>query len=302
MTQPKLKVAVTGATGFIGAPLCRALIQAGHEAIKVVRTSPRSNEIGWSPAEGKIDSAAFEGLDAVIHLAGAPIGGRRWNQAYRKLLADSRTQGTTLIAKTLAEANNGPKRLLSASAIGYYGDRPDEVLDESSPMGSGFLPELVRDWENSTKGATDAGVATAHLRTGIVLHPKGGALQKLLPLFRVGLGGKFGSGAQVMSWITLDDEISAITHLLTSELTGPVNLTAPNPVSNAEFSKTLGRVLKRPSIVAVPSFGPKLLLGEDMAQALLFDNATILPKALGSDGFSFAYPEIEMGLRKILNK
>lgn len=287
---------------MIGTALVRALKTAGHQPIKVVRDAPKSDEIGWKPSEGSIDASGFEGIDAVVNLAGEPIAPKRWNDAYRERLVKSRTDGTTLIARTMVDAQNGPRRLLNASAIGYYGDRGDESLDESSAPGSGFLAELCQKWEAAAQPAIDGGISTAFLRTGIVLHPKGGALQKLLPLFKVGLGGKFGSGDQYMSWITLNDEVGAIVHLLSSGGEGPFNMTAPNPVTNSTLTSTLGRVLRRPSLLPVPEFGPKLLFGEEAAQAILFDSAKIYPKALQADGYSFKQPEIEMGLRAVLNK
>lgn len=287
---------------MIGTALVRALKAAGHQPIKVVRDAPKSDEIGWKPSEGSIDASGFEGIDAVVNLAGEPIAPKRWNDSYRERLVKSRTDGTTLIAKTMVDAQNGPKRLLNASAIGYYGDRGDESLDESSAPGLGFLAELCQKWEAAAQPAIDGRISTAFLRTGIVLHPKGGALQKLLPLFKVGLGGKFGSGSQYMSWITLDDEVGAIMHLLSSDGEGPFNMTAPNPVTNSTLTNTLGRVLRRPSLLPVPEFGPKLLFGEEAAQAILFDSAKIYPKALQADGYSFKQPEIEMGLRAVLDK
>lgn len=287
---------------MIGTPLVAALKAAGHEPIRVVRRAPKSDEIQWSPSEGKIDAAAFEGLDAVVNLAGQPLAPKRWSEAYRKLIVDSRVDGTTLISKTLAEAKNGPERLVNGSAIGIYGDRGDELLDESSKPGEGFVADLVQKWEAATQPAIEAGISTAMIRTGIVLHPKGGALQKLLPLFKVGLGGKFGSGQQYMSWITLSDEVDAIIHLLSSHATGPFNLTAPNPSTNAELTSALGKVLRRPTIFTVPTFAPKLVVGPQTAQALLFDSAKIMPRAIQADGFSFKQPEIEMALRHVLNK
>ncbi len=287
---------------MIGTPLVAALKAAGHVPIRVVRRSPKSGEIQWNPAEGKIDAAGFEGIDAVVNLAGQPLAAKRWNEAYRKLIVDSRVNGTTLIAKTLATAQNGPKRLLNGSAIGIYGDRGSELLDESSELGTGFLADVVQKWEAATAPAIEAGISTAMLRTGIVLHPKGGALQKLLPLFKLGIGGKFGSGRQYMSWITLSDEVDAIVHLLTSEASGPVNLTAPNPTTNSELTRALGKVLRRPTVLAVPEFGPKLVIGAQTAQAMLFDSAKVQPKAIQADGFSFKQPEIEMALRHVLKR
>lgn len=302
MNENSLQVAITGASGLIGRPLCTALEAAGHQPIKVVRRGPRSDEIGWKPSEGSIDAAAFEGLDAVVNLAGEPIVPKRWSDAYRKRLVESRTKGTALIANTLVDAKNGPKRFLNASAIGYYGNRGSEQLDESSEPGSGFLVELVKQWEAAAQPAIDAGISTAFLRTGIVLSPNGGALKKMLPLFKLGLGGRFGSGDQYMSWITLNDQVNAIIHLLESDGEGPFNLTAPNPVTNSQLTKALSRVLKRPALLPVPEFGPKLLFGTEAAQAILFDSARIYPKALQADGYSFQQPEIEMALRKVLKR
>jgi uncharacterized protein (TIGR01777 family) len=287
---------------MIGTPLVAALKAAGHQPIRVVRRPPKADEIQWDPASDKIDAAGLEGIDAVVNLAGQPLAPKRWNDAYRKEIVDSRVKGTTLIAKTLAGAQNGPKRLLNGSAIGIYGDRGDELLDESSSPGTGFVADLVQKWEAATQPAIEAGISAAMLRTGIVLHPKGGALQKLLPLFKLGLGGKFGSGRQYMSWITLADEVDAIVHLLTSQATGPFNLTAPNPATNLQLTKTLGKVLRRPTIMAVPEFAPKLIVGPDTAQAMLFDSARILPKAIQADGFSFKQPEIETALRHVLKR
>lgn len=255
----------------------------------------------WDPDEGYIDAGALSDLDAVIHLAGAGIGDRRWTDAYRRTLLDSRVAGTGLISRAMAELDGGPTTLLSASAIGWYGDRGSEMLTESSSNGQGFLAEICRAWEAATAPAEAAGVRVAHLRTGIVVDGRGGALAKMAPLFKVGLGGRFGDGSQWMSWISIDDEVRAITHLLTSGVNGPVNLVAPHPVVNSEFAATLGSVLHRPARLPVPRFGPRLLLGREMADSLLFHSQRVLPGVLTSDGFEFDHPVVEAGLRSALS-
>lgn len=294
-----MDVVITGSSGLIGRALIPALTGAGHRPIRMVRREPRAgrDEIRWDPAAGQIDAPSLEGVGGVINLAGAGIGDKRWNDDYRRLLVTSRTDGTRLLATTLAALQTPPSVLLSGSAIGWYGDRGDEVLTEASPVGRGFLPDLCVEWEAAAAPATEAGIRTAFLRTGIVLTAKGGALGKLLPLFRFGLGGKMGSGRQHMSWITLADEVGAIVHLLTRTASGPVNLTAPNPVTNAELTRALASVLHRPALVPVPPFGPKLLLGSEMAQNLLFDSQRVLPEVLKADGYDFTHAEIEAGLR-----
>jgi len=295
-------VVISGSSGLIGSRLGPALARAGHRPIRLVRRKPKpgADEIEWLPDGGHIDAASLEGVDAVVHLAGAGIGDKRWNDSYKRLLVTSRTEPTALLAKTLASLSKPPSVLLSGSAIGYYGDRDDEVLSESSESGSGFLPELVRQWEAATEPAAAAGIRTTHLRTGIVLSATGGALGKMLPLFRFGLGGRFASGRQYMSWITVDDEVAAIEFLLGSDVAGPVNLTSPNPVTNATFTDTLGSVLGRPTVLPVPAFGPKLVLGADMAQALLFDSQRVHPDALTEAGYGFHHAELVDGLRAVL--
>ena len=294
-----MEVILTGASGLIGEALVASLQQDGHRPVQLVRRSPKKNadEIQWDPAEQKIDADSLASADAVINLNGAGIGDKRWSDEYKKLLISSRTRPTSLLATTLASLNSPPKIFLSGSAIGVYGDRSDEVLSEDSEHGSSFLSDLCTKWETAAQPAIDAGIRTAFLRTGIVLTPRGGALKKLLPLFKLGLGGKFGSGDQYMSWISLTDEVRAIVHLLDSDLKGPVNLTAPNPVTNADFSKKLGQALGRPAFLPVPAFGPKLLVGSELADALLFDSARILPMALTDDGFRFEHAQVEDAFR-----
>ncbi len=299
-----MRVGITGSSGLIGTALAGHLRSAGHEVVAVVRRSARgADELSWDPSAGTIDVDAVRRLDAVVHLAGAGIGDKRWTDEYKRVLLESRTATTSLLASTLAGLGaDGPQVLISGSAIGFYGERGDEVLDESSPAGDGFLADICVQWEAATEPAEAAGIRVAHIRTGIVLSRHGGALKKMLPLFKLGAGGRFGNGTQWMSWISIDDEIGAIEHLLTSSVTGPVNLTAPAPVRNAEFASTLGSVLKRPSFLPVPSFGPKLLLGGELADALLFDGQRVTPRVLGDDGYTFRHPDLTAALRAVLDR
>ena len=297
-----MKIVISGASGLIGTQLVAKLSSSGHEVVRLVRRSPKSGEIQWNPKSGILDSAALEGTDAVIHLSGAGIGDKRWTDGYRKEILDSRTATTALLAKTMASLSRKPSVFLSGSAIGIYGARNDEQLTEVSTHGTGFLAEVCEQWEAAAKPAVDAGIRTVYLRTGIVLSPKGGALKKLLPLFKLGVGGKFGNGKQWQSWISIDDEIGAIEHLLTANVSGAVNLTAPNPVTNAEFTKVLASVLKRPAIVPVPTFAPKILLGGELADALLFTGQRVIPAALNASGYMFKHTTLESAFRSLLSK
>jgi uncharacterized protein (TIGR01777 family) len=297
-----MKIAVSGASGLIGTQLVAKLSSNGHEVIRLVRRSPKSGEIQWNPKSGTLDAAALEGTDAVIHLSGAGIGDKRWTDGYRKEILDSRTATTALLATTMASLSRKPSVFLSGSAIGIYGARNDEQLTEVSTHGTGFLAEVCEQWEAAAKPAVDTGIRTVYLRTGIVLSPKGGALKKLLPLFKLGVGGKFGNGKQWQSWISIDDEIGAIEHLLTANVSGAVNLTAPNPVTNAEFTKVLASVLKRPAIVPVPTFAPKIVLGGELADALLFTGQRVIPAALNASGYMFKHTTLESAFRSLLSK
>ena len=297
-----MKIVVSGASGLIGQPLVASLRNYGHEVVQLVRRTPRANESQWNPSAGQLDVAVLEGADAVIHLSGAGIGDRRWTAKYKQELLDSRTKSTSLLATTIAKCNKKPSVFLSGSAIGIYGARGDEQLTEQSSHGDSFLAEICKQWEAAAKPAIDAGARTVFLRTGIVLTPLGGALKKQLPLFKLGLGGKFGNGRQWQSWISITDEVNAIIHLLTSNLSGAVNLTAPNAVTNAEFTRVLASVVSRPAILPIPSFGPKLLLGGELADALLFTGQRVVPNALVADGFQFAHPTLDVALRALLNK
>jgi hypothetical protein len=295
-------VVISGSSGLIGTALRQALTEAGHRPVALVRrTADGVDEIAWDIDGGVIDAASLEGIDAVVNLAGAGIGARRWNAAYKRKLVESRTRATALLATTLAGLDRPPSRLLSGSAIGYYGDRGDEVLTESSGPGEGFLTDLCQQWEGAAQPASDAGIATAFLRTGLVMTGRGGILTRMLPLFKLGLGGRLGSGRQYQSWITLDDEVGAILHLLDHpEVTGPVNLTAPEPVTNRDFTGALGAAVGRPTLLPVPAFGPKVLLGPEMAGALLFDSARVEPSVLTASGFEFRHRHVDEGLKAAL--
>lgn len=299
-----MRIAVSGSTGLIGRHLLDELRRSGHEAIPIVRREAKPGEISWDPANGTLDASSLIGIDAVVNLSGAGIGDRRWTTSYKKTILTSRVATTELLAQRLAEvrSDGGPQRFLSGSAIGFYGARGEEQLNEGSTTGDGFLAEVCRDWEQATSAAEEAGVSVAHLRTGIVLTPQGGALRKLLPLFKLGLGGRMGSGRQWQSWISIDDEVAAILHLLTSEITGAVNLTAPNPVTNAEFTSVLARAVRRPALFPVPSFGPKLILGAELAEALLLTGQRVEPHALNADGFSFTHEFLGDALNAMLTK
>lgn len=294
-----MRIVVSGASGLIGSALVPHLTARGHDVVRLVRRPAKQGESTWNPARGEIDGSVIDGADAVIHLSGAGIGDKRWSNSYKREILDSRVKSTKLLASVIAGAAKRPSVFLSGSAIGIYGPRGDEPLHENAPEGNGFLADVCREWEAAAVGA---GTRTVYLRTGIVLSPKGGALKKQLPLFRAGLGGKFGRGNQWQSWISIDDEIAAIEYLLTSTLSGPVNLTAPAPVTSAHFAAIMGKVLHRPAVLAVPSIGPKLLLGGELADALLFTGQRVIPAALSAVGFEFAHPTLEIALRALLKK
>jgi len=295
-------VVISGSSGLIGSALVEHLRAGGHRVTRLVRGGAASgtDTAPWDPAAGTLAPSVIDGVDAVVNLSGAGIGDHRWTDAYKRELLDSRTLTTGLLARTIAQVERPPSAFISGSAIGWYGARGDEELDETSTPGDTFLADICVQWEAATAPAEAAGVRTAHIRTGIVLSGRGGALKKQLPLFKLGLGGKFGSGKQWQSWISIDDEIAAITHLLTSTLAGPVNLTAPNPVTNREFTKVLSDVLHRPALLPIPSFGPKLLLGGELAEALLFTGQRVLPAQLEVDGFRFAHPTLGDALQAML--
>ena len=297
IAEPSSVVAVSGATGLIGTALVDHLRARGMLVRRLVRPGrAAAGDVEWDPMRGVLAPDALDGVNAVVHLAGEPIA-QRWTPARKQAIRESRVRGTELLARTIAGMERKPGALLSGSAVGYYGDRGDELLDEASAPGSDFLAGVVREWEDATRGAADAGIRVVRLRTGVVLSPRGGALEKLLVPFRLGVGGPIGSGRQWMSWISLHDHLRVMEHALTTTtLAGAVNLVAPNPVTNAQFAGTLGRVLTRPALVPVPGFALELMYGE-MARATILSGQRVLPKALVRSGFEFAHPTLEQALR-----
>jgi uncharacterized protein (TIGR01777 family) len=297
-------IAVTGSTGMVGTALCDALADDGHLVRRLVRREVRDSEreIHWDPRGLTIDAAELEGLDAVVHLAGENLAARRWNEKVKQEIRDSRVQGTRLLAEAIAGLSQKPDVFVSASAVGYYGDRGDERLDESSPPGEGFLAEVCRAWESATTPAVEAGIRVVNPRLGVVLSPRGGALAKMRLPFQLGLGGVIGSGRQYMSWITLDDLVASISFSLsTASLRGPVNAVAPAPITNREFTKTLGRVLGRPTIMPMPAFAARLAFGE-MANEMLLSGARVEPGVLTAAGFTFRHPALEPALRELFGR
>ena len=295
-------IAITGSSGLVGTALVAALEADGHLVRPIVRRAARADkhEIRWDPVAGTIDAVELASVDAVVHLAGENIAARRWTEEFKNKILNSRVAPTKLLCDTLAGLANKPSTLLSASAIGYYGSRGDERVTESSPPGTGFLAEVCQQWEAATKPASDAGIRVVNLRIGFVLARDGGGLAKMLTPFKLGLGGVIGSGRQYMSWIALDDLVRAVQFTLsTADLQGPVNATAPNPVTNCEFTKTLGRVLGRPTIFPMPAFAAKLAFGE-MADDMLVGGVYVEPRVLSAARFEFAYPQLEAALRSIL--
>lgn len=297
-----MKVAVTGASGLIGKKIVERLKTEGHQVVKLVRGEPKdSTEFSWNPESGKLDAKAFDGVDAVIHLAGESIASKRWSPEQKAKIRDSRVKGTQLLALTLADLENPPKVLVSASAIGYYGDRGNETLSEESTSGTGFLADVCRDWENATRAAEQKGIRVVHARLGVVLSKEGGALKMMLPPFLLGGGGPLGSGKQYMSWIDLDDAAHAFVHLATTDsIRGQVNLVAPNPETNADFTKILASIIHRPAFMFVPEFGVKIMFGE-MGQELLLSSNRVSANKLVSTGFNFDYPKLEEALKHELN-
>lgn len=302
--RPRLTVAITGASGVIGQNLQHFLTTGGHRVIPLVRDSRLVGDgaIYWNPAAGEIDREGLRRADAVVHLAGTPIAPGRWTEDRKRSILESRVKGTQLISKTLAELSGGPAVLVSASAVGYYGDRGQERLEEDASSGKGFLAEVCRAWEGATASAERAGVRVVHMRAGIVLTPAGGALGQMLLPFKMGVGGRIGSGRQYMSWIDLDDLVGLMHHALhTESLRGPVNATAPNPVTNAMFSGALGRALSRPTLIPVPAFAVRAAFGQLGTEALLWGQRVVPAKATAS-GFEYFYEGAEESLRFQLGK
>jgi uncharacterized protein len=296
------RVVITGATGLIGTALVEALTKAGHPVTRLVRKNASGTDKMWDPAAGTIDASAIEGAWAVVHLAGEGIGDAKWSPEHKARVLDSRVKGTTLIAKTIAEATQKPAVFACGSAIGFYADRGDQLLDETASLGTGFLAEVVSKWEACAKAAIDAGVRTAFLRTGVVLSTKGGALKQQLLPFKLGAGGKIGPGTQYLPWITITDEVRAIMHVLTTEsISGPVNLVSPNPVTNGVFTKALGKAVHRPTLIPTPLIAIKILYGEEMLREMLLASTRLDPAVLRSTGFRFEHPSIDDALRQVLS-
>lgn len=299
-----MKILVTGSSGLLGSALTPSLTAGGNTITRLVRpgTKPGPSQIVWDPAAGRLDAGSLEGFDAVVNLAGENIAGGRWTPERKRLLRDSRVKSTLLLAETLGKLSRPPRVLVAASATGYYGDRGDEMLTEASEPGSGFLAEVCRPWEDSTRPAAAAGIRVVNVRFGIVLSAAGGALAKMLPPFKAGVGGPVGSGRQYMSWIALEDVVRVIEHALVTEaLAGPVNVVAPEPVTNREFARTLGRVLGRPALLPLPAFAVRLLFGE-MGDELLLASARVRPSRLEATNYRFLYPDLEGALRRSLGR
>lgn len=290
-----MRIAVTGSSGLIGGALVPHLRAQGHDVLRMVRqASGAPDEVAWDPMGGTVDVAGLLGIDAVIHLAGAGVGDHRWTDAYKATIRDSRSVGTATLATALASMDRPPSVLVSGSAIGFYGDTGDTAVDEGTPAGSGFLAEVVVDWESAAQPARDAGIRVVHPRTGLVVAGRGGAWAKLWPLVRLGVGGKFGTGRQWWSFISLRDELAALTYLVHNPVEGPVNLTAPHPVTNAEMTKAMGQLLRRPTVFAVPAKALEIALGEFSSEIL--GSARVLPTRLLEAGFEFQDPTIEKAL------
>ncbi len=295
-----MKVLVTGARGLVGSYLVPYLQSKGHQVTRLVRNSPEGQDIIWNPEAKEIDKQKLEGFDAVIHLAGDNIASGRWTEAKKTEIKRSRVEGTSFLSETLASLQRPPKVLISASAIGYYGDRCNEILTEASKAGDNFLARVCQEWEAATKPAEANGIRVAKLRIGVVLSPKGGALNKMLPPFKMGAGGRIGSGKQYISWIGLEDLVGIVDFILNNNtLAGPVNAVAPNAVTNDQFTAALGSALKRPTIFPVPGFAAHLLLGE-MADELLLSSALVKPEKLLANGYQFRYEDISAALVQIL--
>ncbi len=298
-----MRIAITGSTGLIGSRLVEFFLSQGHAVSQMTRRSTVTNlqtpVICWDPVHAHMDSHQLEGFDVVIHLAGTNVG-EKWNDEYKKSILDSRQQGTRLLAQTLSQLKNKPKVLLSASAIGFYGNHEAQtVLDETSPRGQGFLPDVCQVWEQETRPAQDAGIRVVNMRFGVVLSKKGGALAKMWVPFQFGLGGILGSGKQMMSWVALDEIPFIVDHLIKSDVTGPVNVVSPQAVSNAEFTKVLGAAIKRPTVFPVPAFGVRILFGE-MGQTLLLEGSHVVPKVLQNSGYRFHYADLNSALKEVV--
>ncbi len=296
-----MRIAVTGSTGLVGTALVPVLRAAGHEVRRFVRTTPQpgSDELYWQPNEGRLDPSTLSGVEAVVHLSGENLG-QRWTDAVRHRIRESRVRSTEVIATAMTLVEPRPGVLITASAVGIYGDRGDELLDERSTTGDDFLGRLGREWEGATAPAARAGIRVAHTRSGVMLSPDGGMLARVLPIFRMGAGGRIGSGKQWLSWVALPDALRAILFLLErDDISGAVNVVAPEAVTNAEFTRTLGKVLGRPTITIAPAFGLKLVYGE-MADATILASQRADSRRLREAGFEFRFPRLEDALREVL--
>jgi hypothetical protein len=293
---------VTGASGLIGQALVAALTAGGSEVLRITRAQGSvPGSVHWDPARGLLDPGALTGVDVVVNLAGAPVD-TRWTESHKRAIRSSRVDGTSLVARTIAALRAKPRVLIAGSAVGIYGNRGDEILNEESKTGGDFLAQVGAEWEAAAAPARDGGIRTVHTRFGVVLSRKGGALAKMLPPFELGAGGKLGAGTQWMSWIAIDDLVAAVQFAIaTPALSGPVDVTAPTPVTNAEFARTLGTVLHRPAIATIPAMALRLLFGE-LADAALLASQRVLPRALERAGFVFRYPTLEVALRHVLDK
>ncbi len=297
-----MRVLITGSSGLIGTALSRSFGERGYEIVRLVRKPVSQSDISWNPDRGELTLSPDQQFDVVVHLAGENIGAGRWSATRKKRILASRVDGTKTLVSALTSLQAKPPVLISASAVGYYGDRSDEIMREENRPGSGFLSEVCQRWEEATKPAKQHGIRTVNLRMGVVLARHGGALAKMLLPFKLGLGGKFGDGRQYWSWVALDDLVAAVHHVVYDDaISGPVNLVAPHPVTNAEFTKTMGKVLNRPTVLGVPSFALKLLLGE-MAGPLLLESTRVEPAKLLASRFEFKYPDLEPALRSVLGR
>lgn len=299
-----MKILITGSHGLVGSALMPFLLTAGHKVYRLIRSEPKNeNEIYWDPKEKKIDTNALDGFDAVVHLAGESISSKRWTKEEKNKIYHSRVEGTKLLCEALTQATKPPGVFVSASAVGYYGDRrQDEILTEESPKGNLFLSDVVEGWEQATKVAEEHGIRVVNARFGLILSPRGGALEKMLPVFKLGIGGKIGKGNQPMSWIAIDDVLAGIYHVIQSDqISGPVNFVSPQPVTNYAFVKALGQILHRPTVLTVPGVVVKTLFGE-MGEELLLAGQRVEPQKLLKSGFQFHYPEITMALEHVLGK
>jgi len=298
-----VRIAITGATGLIGGALADDLVGGGHEVVRVTRSRGRAGpgDVVWDPDGGTIDAAGLEGLDGVVHLAGEPIGASRWTDATKRRIRDSRTQGTDLLARTLAGLDTPPAVLVSGSAVGVYGDRGDEVLTEASAPGDDFLARVCRDWEAAADPARSAGIRVVHPRTGVVIAQDGPLIDKIELPFKLGIGGKVGNGRQYVPWISLVDEVRALRFLLEGDLDGAVNLTAPEPVTNAELTKALGDVMRRPTVLPIPTFAVTALYGE-MGRTLATSSQRAVPARLVEAGFTFEHADLRAALTVALRQ